>query len=107
MKTHTRTTLKVIVWCFMFLMSFNVMADLIKKEDEFKKENWPSLYVDEEENPSISIESLSSFYNFLQTHSGLKKPAIGLTPVNDIYVSWKTELGLKDYILHIQMLFYI
>jgi PHP family Zn ribbon phosphoesterase len=51
--------------------------------------------VKEEETESVgmSIESLRSFYNFLQTHSNLKKPAIALTPVNDIYVSWKDELG--------------
>ena len=45
------------------------------------------------ESAGMSIESLRNFYNFLQTHRNLKKPAIGLTPVNDIYVSWKAELG--------------
>lgn len=51
--------------------------------------------VKEEEagNEGMSIGSVRSFYSFLQTHSNLKKPAIGLTPVNDIYVSWKAELG--------------
>ena len=48
---------------------------------------------EETESAGISIESLRSFYNFLQTHSNLKKPAIALTPINDIYVSWKDELG--------------
>jgi hypothetical protein len=49
---------------------------------------------EETENAGISIGSLRSFYNFLQTNSNLKKPAIALTPVNDIYVSWRAEGGL-------------
>lgn len=48
---------------------------------------------EETESAGMSIESLRSFYNFLQTDSKLKKPAIALTPANDIYVSWKDELG--------------
>lgn len=46
---------------------------------------------DEDDSTGISVESLRSFYSFLQTYSYLKKPAIGLTPVNDIYVSWQGE----------------
>jgi hypothetical protein len=46
-----------------------------------------------EEEPvskGISIESLHNFYSFLQLQgSYLKKPAIGLTPTNEIYASWK------------------
>ncbi|OHE22029.1 MAG: hypothetical protein A2X92_03010 [Syntrophus sp. GWC2_56_31] len=46
------------------------------------------------ENPGISIGSLRNFYNFLQTYSNLMmKPAIALTPINDIYVSWRAEGG--------------
>jgi hypothetical protein len=48
---------------------------------------------EETESAGMSIESLRSFYNFLQTDSKLKKPAIALTPVNDIYVSWRAEGG--------------
>jgi len=49
---------------------------------------------EETESAGISIGSLRSFYNFLQTDSNLlEKPAIALTPANDIYVSWKDELG--------------
>jgi hypothetical protein len=48
---------------------------------------------EETENPGVSIGSLRSFYSFLQIHSNLKRPIIGLTPVNDIYVSWKAEPG--------------
>jgi hypothetical protein len=46
-----------------------------------------------EEEPvskGLSIKSLLNFYNFLQVHGYyLKKPAIGLTPTNEIYASWK------------------
>ncbi len=46
-----------------------------------------------EEDPvsnGISLKSLLNFYSFLQMHSYyLKKPAIGLTPTNEIYASWK------------------
>ena len=48
---------------------------------------------EETESAGVSIESLCSFYNFLQTHSNLKKPAIALTPINDIYASWRAEGG--------------
>ena len=49
---------------------------------------------EETESAGISIGSLRSFYNFLQTHSNLlKKPSIALTPINDIYVSWRAEGG--------------
>lgn len=43
------------------------------------------------ESTGISVDSLRSFYSFLQTYSNLKKPAIGLSPVNDVYISWKFE----------------
>lgn len=46
-----------------------------------------------EEDPvtnGISLKSLLNFYSFLQVHGYyLKKPAIGLTPTNEIYASWK------------------
>lgn len=46
-----------------------------------------------EEDPvtnGISLKSLLNFYSFLQMHGYyLKKPAIGLTPTNEIYASWK------------------
>ena len=45
------------------------------------------------ENAVMSVESLRSFYCFLQTHSNLKRPAMGLTPANEIYVSWKAGVG--------------
>jgi hypothetical protein len=48
---------------------------------------------EETENAGISIGSLRSFYHFLQKHSNLRKPSIALTPVNDIYVSWRAEGG--------------
>jgi len=48
---------------------------------------------EETESAGVSIGSLRSFYSFLQIHSNLKRPIIGLTPVNDIYVSWKAEPG--------------
>jgi hypothetical protein len=48
---------------------------------------------EETESAGMSIESLRSFYNFLQMHRNLKKPAIALTPINDIYVSWRAEGG--------------
>lgn len=48
---------------------------------------------EETANGGMSIGSLRSFYGFLQAHSNLKKPAIALTPVNDIYVSWRAEGG--------------
>jgi hypothetical protein len=49
---------------------------------------------EETESAGISIESLRSFYNFLQKHNNLlKKPAIALTPINDIYASWRAEGG--------------
>lgn len=44
-------------------------------------------------NAGMQIGSLRSFYSFLQIHSNLKKPAIGLTPENEIYVSWRAGLG--------------
>ena len=55
---------------------------------------------EETESAGMSIESLRSFYNFLQTHSNLKKPAIALTPVNDIYVSWRAG----DFVFSIHFL---
>jgi len=45
-----------------------------------------------EEDPDstgISVDSIRSFYNFLQKHTYLKYPIITLTPDNDIYASWK------------------
>jgi hypothetical protein len=38
----------------------------------------------------MSAESLSSFYSFLLKHHDLKKPTIGLTPDNEIYVTWRS-----------------
>jgi hypothetical protein len=45
---------------------------------------------EEPESSGMSLESLRSFYSFLQMYSYLKKPAIGLTAANDIYISWKS-----------------
>lgn len=46
---------------------------------------------DEQEIMGMSLDSLRSFYSFIQLHGDLKKPAIGLTPNNEIYVSWKAD----------------
>jgi hypothetical protein len=46
---------------------------------------------DEQEIMGMSLDSLRSFYSFMQLHGDLKKPAIGLTPSNEIYVSWKAD----------------
>lgn len=49
---------------------------------------------EETESAGISIGSLRSFNNFLQTYSNIMmKPTIALTPINDIYVSWRAEGG--------------
>jgi hypothetical protein len=45
-----------------------------------------------EEDPyslGISYGSLQNFYNFLQLHDNLKRPAIALTPEYNIYASWR------------------
>lgn len=56
-----------------------------------------------EEGPvtnGISLKSLLNFYSFLQMHGYyLKKPAIGLTPTNEIYASWK-ESQASDFSIH-------
>jgi hypothetical protein len=39
----------------------------------------------------IASSSLRSFYNFLRLNTNLKRPAISLTPENNIYISWRTE----------------
>ena len=49
-------------------------------------------YDAQEEDPlSIgpSIDSLHTFYNFLNMHNSLKMPSISLTPENLIYASWR------------------
>lgn len=49
-----------------------------------------------EEDPDfigIRANSLKSFYNFLRSYSQLKRPAITLTPDNNIYASWRGDEG--------------
>jgi len=46
---------------------------------------------EEPESGVMSLESLRSFYGFLQMYGYLRKPSVGLTPANEIYVSWKGE----------------
>ena len=41
------------------------------------------------DSPGIPIDSIRTFYYFLEKHSNLKYPIITLTPDNDIYASWK------------------
>jgi len=41
------------------------------------------------DSPGISVDSIHSFYHFLQKHTYLKYPIITLTPDNEIYASWK------------------
>ncbi|NQU80052.1 MAG: hypothetical protein HQ543_00865 [Bacteroidetes bacterium] len=45
------------------------------------------------DSPGISVDSIHSFYHFLQKHTNLKYPIITLTPDNDIYASWKGGLN--------------
>lgn len=42
-------------------------------------------------SPGIIVASLRNFYDFLQSHTNLKYPAISLTPENNIYASWRDE----------------
>jgi len=51
-------------------------------------------YIAREEDPlsvGPTVDSLHSFYNFLNMHTFLKMPSISLTPENLIYASWKAE----------------
>jgi hypothetical protein len=43
---------------------------------------------EESESAGMCIESLRSFYAFLQAHSYLKRPSVTLTEDNEIYASW-------------------
>lgn len=42
-------------------------------------------------SPGISIDSLSSFYDFLIIYNNLKAPSLSLTPDHNIYASWKEK----------------
>jgi len=52
-------------------------------------------YSKEEEPDFIGIraKSLKSFYNFLRSYTHIKRPAITLTPDNNIYASWRGDEG--------------
>ncbi len=57
-----------------------------------------------EEDPfhvGIEVESLRTFYSFLQLHNNLKYPAITLTPDNNIYASWRGEEGRLFSVLYL------
>jgi hypothetical protein len=41
----------------------------------------------------IAVDSLRNFYNFFQSNTDLKLPAISLTPDCNIYASWRSEKG--------------
>jgi hypothetical protein len=49
----------------------------------------------------IEVESLRTFYSFLQLHNNLKYPAITLTPDNNIYASWRGEEGRRFSVLYL------
>ena len=53
---------------------------------QFSKEDQPDFI-------GIREESLKSFYNFLRNYTTLKRPAITLTPDNNIYASWRGDGG--------------
>lgn len=49
-----------------------------------------------EEEPSLigmAVQSLLSYYKFLQKNPDLKRPAITLTPDGNVYVSWRGDEG--------------
>ena len=69
---------------FFFIFNQESLANQLITLFNFAKEERPA-------SPGISVNSLSSFYDFLKLNTNIRTPNLSLSPDRNIYASWRVE----------------
>lgn len=69
---------------FFFISHQESLANQLITLFNFAKEERPT-------RPGISVNSLSSFYEFLKLNKNIRTPNLSLSPDRNIYASWRVE----------------
>ncbi len=69
---------------FFFIFNQESLANQLITLFNFAKEERPT-------SPGISVNSLSSFYDFLKLNTNIRTPNLSLSPDRNIYASWRVE----------------
>jgi len=67
-----------------FIFNQENLANQLITLFNFAKEERPT-------SPGISVNSLSSFYDFLKLNTNIRTPNLSLSPDRNIYASWRVE----------------
>lgn len=67
-----------------FIFNQESLANQLITLFNFAKEERPA-------SPGISVNSLSSFYDFLKLNTNIRTPNLSLSPDRNIYASWRVE----------------